>query len=168
MADNKMISSQPFPVESLLRKDKERRNRPPSKRFFVPRMRDLYRRNRTERRPYRLAEKWYVPAPTAYTADKEYREWKMFGGAPENIHYSRLRQINRETAHILAVAWVDDTGGAFPGSEMQCNPVSAGGVLYATASRLRVIALDAATGGLRGASIRTKDGSRSARYEIAG
>ncbi|MCA1605024.1 MAG: hypothetical protein LC775_06040, partial [Acidobacteria bacterium] len=66
------------------------------------------------------------------TTVKEYREWKMFGGGPENIHYSSLRQINRENVSRLGVAWVYDTNDVFPGSEMQCNPVIADGVLYAT------------------------------------
>ncbi|HZS05547.1 MAG TPA: pyrroloquinoline quinone-dependent dehydrogenase [Blastocatellia bacterium] len=79
---------------------------------------------------------------------REYREWKMFGGGPENIHYSTLRQINRENVRQLEVAWTYDTGDAFPGSEMQCNPIVANGVLYATSPKLRVIALDAATGRL--------------------
>lgn len=83
--------------------------------------------------------------PTA----KAYREWKMFGGGPENIHYSTLQQINRENVSRLEVAWVHDTQDVFPGSEMQCNPVIADGMLYATTPKLRVIALDAATGGLR-------------------
>ena len=82
------------------------------------------------------------------TPVKEYREWKMFGGRPENIHYSTLRQINRENVHRLEVAWTFDTADAFSGSEMQFNPIIINGVLYATSSKLRVIALDAATGGL--------------------
>ncbi len=79
----------------------------------------------------------------------EQREWKMFGGGPENIHYSSLRQINRENVNKLEVAWTYDTNDAFDGSEMQCNPVIADGVLYATSPKLRVIALDAATGNVR-------------------
>ena len=83
------------------------------------------------------------------TSAREYREWKMFGGGPENIHYSTLRQIDRENVRRLEVAWTFDTGDAFPGSEMQCNPIIAGDALYATTPKLRVIALEAATGRLR-------------------
>ncbi len=78
-----------------------------------------------------------------------YRGWPAYGGGPENIRYSALAQINRHNAHKLRVAWTYDTGDAFPGSEMQCNPIVIGGVLYATTPKLRVIALDAATGKLR-------------------
>lgn len=73
----------------------------------------------------------------------------MFGGGPENIHYSSLKQIHRGNVSQLKVAWTFDTGDAFPGSEMQCNPIVVGGLLYATTPKLRVIALDASTGELK-------------------
>jgi quinoprotein glucose dehydrogenase len=78
-----------------------------------------------------------------------YRGWPAYGGGPENIRYSTLTQINRQNAQKLAVAWTYDTGDAFRDSEMQCNPIVVNGVLYATTPKLRVIALDAATGKLR-------------------
>ena len=49
----------------------------------------------------------------------------------------------------LKVAWTFDTGDSFKDSEMQCNPIVVDGILYATTPKLRVIALDAATGKLR-------------------
>ncbi|MBO0721612.1 MAG: PQQ-binding-like beta-propeller repeat protein [Blastocatellia bacterium] len=79
---------------------------------------------------------------------QQYREWKMYGGGPENIHYSTLSQINRDNLNQLEVAWTFDTGDAFKNSEMQCNPVVIDGVLYATTPKLRVIALDAENGKL--------------------
>jgi quinoprotein glucose dehydrogenase len=75
-----------------------------------------------------------------------YREWKVYGGGPESIRYSTLSEINRKNAKRLRVAWTFDTGDAFSGSEMQCNPVVARGMLFATTPKLRVIALDARTG----------------------
>lgn len=78
-----------------------------------------------------------------------YRGWKVFGGTPDNIHYSALRQINRDNVKNLKVAWTYDSGDAFPGSEMECNPIIVHGTLYATSPKLRLIALDAATGKLR-------------------
>jgi len=78
-----------------------------------------------------------------------YREWKVYGGGPESIRYSNLDQINRGNVQKLRIAWTFDTGDAFDGSEMQCNPIVVNGVLYATTPKLRVIALDAATGKLR-------------------
>ena len=75
-----------------------------------------------------------------------YRDWKVYGGGPESMRYSTLDQINRENVQKLQVAWTFDTGDVFEGSEMQCNPIIVHGVLYATTSKLRVIALDAASG----------------------
>ncbi len=75
--------------------------------------------------------------------------WPYFGGDAGSTRYSPLQQINRSNVHRLEVAWTFDTGDAFPGSEMQCTPVVVDGVLYATTPKLRVIALDAATGKLR-------------------
>ncbi|MEW6128907.1 MAG: PQQ-binding-like beta-propeller repeat protein [Acidobacteriota bacterium] len=79
---------------------------------------------------------------------KKYREWKTFGGGAENIHYSTLDQITRDNLNKLEVAWTYDTGDAFAGSEMQCNPIIVDGVMYATTPKVRVIALDAETGNL--------------------
>lgn len=79
---------------------------------------------------------------------QRYREWRMFGGGPENIHYSTLDQITRDNAHQLEVAWRFDSGDEFPGSEMQCNPIIVDGVMYATTPKLRVVALNAENGKL--------------------
>ena len=76
-------------------------------------------------------------------------EWPVYGGSPENIRYSPLKQIDLSNVRRLQVAWTFDTGDAFAGSEMQCNPIIVGGVLYATTPKLRVIALSAATGKLK-------------------
>jgi quinoprotein glucose dehydrogenase len=79
-----------------------------------------------------------LPAPAA--------DWPVYGGGPENIRYSTLKQIDRGNVRNLKIAWTFDTGDAFKGSEMQCNPIIVEGVLYATTPKLRVVALDAATG----------------------
>ncbi len=100
-----------------------------------------------------------------------YRDWRVYGGGPESIRYSALRQIHRGNVHKLRVAWTYDTGDAFEGSEMQCNPIVVDGVLYATTPKLRVIALDAATGRLLwrfdphgGAPVRTRFRNRGLTY----
>jgi quinoprotein glucose dehydrogenase len=46
----------------------------------------------------------------------------------------------------LELAWRYDSGDEFPGSEMQANPIVVDGVLYSTTPKLRVVALNAATG----------------------
>lgn len=93
-------------------------------------------------------------------AAADFQEWRQYGGGPANTHYSSLRQINRENVKQLAVAWTYDTGDAFDGSEMQCNPIIVNDTLYATSPRLRVFALDAATGKERW-SFDPNEGSRS-------
>jgi quinoprotein glucose dehydrogenase len=82
------------------------------------------------------------------SAAKKYDGWERFGGSSENIHYSTLNQINKENVQSLQVAWTFDTGDAFAGSEMQCNPIIVDGLLYATTPKMRVIALNAETGAL--------------------
>ena len=81
-------------------------------------------------------------------AQQNYSGWETFGGGPENLHYSSLKQINTKNVKRLQVAWTFESGDAFPGSEIQCNPIVVNGVLYATTPKLRVVALDAATGKL--------------------
>jgi quinoprotein glucose dehydrogenase len=70
----------------------------------------------------------------------------VYGGGQDSIRYSALDQINRDNVQRLQVAWTYDTADVFQGSEMQCNPIVVDGVLFATSPKLRVFALDAATG----------------------
>jgi quinoprotein glucose dehydrogenase len=88
-------------------------------------------------------------APRQRRAPEGYRGWHIYGGGHDQIRYSRLDQINRTNVDQLELAWIYDGGDAFPGSEMQCNPIVVDGVLYALSPRLRAFALDAATGKLR-------------------
>ena len=80
------------------------------------------------------------------TSESTYREWRVYGGGPDNIHYSLLDQINRDNVQKLEVAWSFDTGDAMPNYDMECNPIVVDGVLFATTPKLRVVALEAATG----------------------
>ena len=64
------------------------------------------------------------------------QEWSVYNGGPEGRHYSPLAQINRENVNRLEVAWTFDSGDAFPGSEMECNPIVVNGVLYATTPKV--------------------------------
>jgi quinoprotein glucose dehydrogenase len=86
---------------------------------------------------------WFAPL---LFSQQSSQEWPIYGGGAENIRYSKLSQINRENVTKLTVAWTFNTGDDFKGSEMQCNPIVVNGVLYATTPKLRVFALDAATG----------------------
>jgi quinoprotein glucose dehydrogenase len=88
-------------------------------------------------------------APCASTAagDAAHREWRTYAGDPGAAHYSPLDQIDVANVHTLEVAWRYHTGDAEPKySQMQCNPIAIGDTLYVTSPKLKVIALDAATG----------------------
>src|SRR2546421_453669 len=77
--------------------------------------------------------------------DQEQQDWPVYGGAPENNHYSTLAQINRSNVKHLTVAWSFDTqeeGG------LQTSPIIVAGVLYGITPTQKVFALDAATGEL--------------------
>ncbi|MCW5977401.1 MAG: PQQ-binding-like beta-propeller repeat protein [Bryobacteraceae bacterium] len=78
-----------------------------------------------------------------------YRDWRIYGGGWDRIRYSALDQINRDNVGKLRAAWRYDTGDEFPESEMQCNPIVVDGVLFGSTPKLRIFALDAATGKLR-------------------
>ena len=71
--------------------------------------------------------------------------WEIVGG-PGNRKYSPLDQINTGNVARLEVAWRYDSGDAFPGSEMQTNPIVIGSRLFAITPKQRLVALDAATG----------------------
>ena len=71
-------------------------------------------------------------------------EWAGYGGGPDGIRYSSLNQIDRSNVGRLEVAWTYDSGDG-PGGT-QCQPLVAGGVLYAETPRHNVVALNAATG----------------------
>lgn len=102
-------------------------------------------------------------AATAPPAD-----WPHYGGGPDGIRYSPLTQITPANVGSLEVAWTYDTGDAFEGSEMQCQPVVADGVLYATSPTLRVFALDAATGVQKWSFDPNPDAKEPARTRIRG
>ena len=73
------------------------------------------------------------------------QDWPINGG-PLNIRYSTLSQITPANVSQLKLAWSYDSRDAFEGSEMQSNPIIVDGMLYVTTPKLRVVALDAATG----------------------
>ena len=85
-----------------------------------------------------------VAASLPYAASTDVG-WPLNGGV-DNIRYSPLTQINRANVKTLQVAWTYDSHDAFPGSEMQSNPIVDDGVLFVTTPTLHVVALNAETG----------------------
>jgi quinoprotein glucose dehydrogenase len=86
--------------------------------------------------------------PSAADAAR-WNDWAVYAGGTDSVRYSGLSQITRDNVSQLQVAWTFDTGDAYAGSELQCNPLIIDGVLYATTPKVNVIALDAATGTLQ-------------------
>jgi quinoprotein glucose dehydrogenase len=85
-------------------------------------------------------------AAPALLAAQQRADWPAYNGSPRNDHYSTLSQITPANVGRLKLAWTYETKDEFKGSEMQANPLVIDGVLYATSPRVRVFALDAATG----------------------
>jgi len=77
---------------------------------------------------------------------EDFRSWQITGGSAANLHYSALDQINKSNVGRLRAAWTYDSGDAYPNSDVQCNPIMADGVIYVTTAKLRVVALNAASG----------------------
>ncbi len=74
------------------------------------------------------------------------QDWPVYHGGYENTKYSALKQIHTGNVAKLKLAWKYDTGEARKDSEMQCNPLVAGGRMLVSSPLLRVMALDPATG----------------------
>jgi quinoprotein glucose dehydrogenase len=78
----------------------------------------------------------------------ENKTWGTYLGDKSVSHYSDLKQIDTSNVQLLKVAWTYNTGDADSArnSQIQCNPIIVDGILYGTSPRLKLIALDAATG----------------------
>ena len=85
------------------------------------------------------------PRPAAPAPDTS---WRFHGGDAGHAQYSPLAQINTSNVSRLKTAWIYRTGDARPDnrSQIQCNPIVVGGVLYASSPQIKAFALDAASG----------------------
>ena len=86
--------------------------------------------------------------PPAKRDAQAYAGWETYGGHPDATRYSSLSQINTGNVKNLQVAWTYRTGeiDTTNKSQIQCQPIVVDGVVYATSSRLNVLAIDGATG----------------------
>ncbi len=76
------------------------------------------------------------------------KDWPVYLGDNSSSHYSSLTEINKDNISQLELAWIYHTGDDISENhtQIQCNPIIIGGIMYATSPRLKVFALDAATG----------------------
>lgn len=88
---------------------------------------------------------WVIPC----SAENRFTTWETYGGDNHHTKYSSLDQVNLSNVNRLQVAWQYSTGDAEEqGSQIQCNPIVVDGLLYGTSPKLKVFALNAATGEL--------------------
>nr|WP_229208405.1 pyrroloquinoline quinone-dependent dehydrogenase [Dyadobacter psychrophilus] len=77
-------------------------------------------------------------------------DWPAYGGNSGGSRYSALTQINKDNVKNLQPAWSYDTGENKDqqqrGGDMQCQPIVINGIMYGTTPRLKVFAIEAATG----------------------
>jgi len=78
--------------------------------------------------------------------DRRHDSWPAYGGGPANIHYSFLTQIDTGNAGKLQKVWEYHTGDGDKMSQIQVNALEIDGVLYGVSPRLKLFALDAASG----------------------
>src|SRR5689334_15188818 len=78
---------------------------------------------------------------------QNYVGWTSYGGN-ENIHYSSLTQIDTNNVTQLRSIWEYHAGDLDTAnhSQIQCNPIIVDGMLYGTNPKMKLFALDAATG----------------------
>ena len=77
-----------------------------------------------------------------------YRDWHVYGGDATSSQYSSLDQIDKSNVTRLEVVWTYNTGdhNTEGSSQIQFNPIIVDGVLYGASPKLKLFALDAATG----------------------
>lgn len=82
------------------------------------------------------------------SGENDYSAWTSYGGTKDANRYSSIDQINLDNVANLKEAWIFNTGDKDTAnrSEMQCNPIVIEGTLYLTSSKMKLFALDPATG----------------------
>lgn len=79
-------------------------------------------------------------------SSKKYEGWEVYGGSKNNTHYSSLSEIDTGNVSHLQIAWTYHTGDADTMTQIQVNPIIVNGILYAVSPKLKLFAVDAATG----------------------
>ena len=93
----------------------------------------------------------FVPIISLYScrvSEKKYTTWGVYKGSDESLNYSSLNQVDTTNVKTLQVAWTYHSGDTdtVNHSQIQCNPIIVNGVLYGTSPKLKLLAIDAATG----------------------
>lgn len=75
-----------------------------------------------------------------------YTHWEVYGGSKNNIRYSSLTQIDTNNVSKLVKAWEFKTGDIDVYTQIQANPIIVDGILFGVSPKLKLFALNAATG----------------------
>jgi quinoprotein glucose dehydrogenase len=77
-----------------------------------------------------------------------YTGWGTYAGTKDGDRYSSNDQITLKNVNQLKIAWTYSTADKDSAnrSQNQCNPIMVDGILYGTSPKLKLFALDAATG----------------------
>ncbi|MRG45256.1 PQQ-binding-like beta-propeller repeat protein [Chitinophaga sp. SYP-B3965] len=84
----------------------------------------------------------------AFTSIKEHNDWTVYGGNGDNNKYSGLAQVDTSNVQQLKVAWIyhSEKEDKTKYGPMECNPIIIDNTLYGVSPRLKLFAVDAATG----------------------
>jgi quinoprotein glucose dehydrogenase len=92
-------------------------------------------------------QKWFPAIMILFAAcQSRQTDWAVYGGNKSASHYSSLKDIDTSNVSQLQVAWEYHTGDADDKTQIQVNPIIIKGVLYGVSAKLKLFALDAATG----------------------
>ena len=80
------------------------------------------------------------------SSTKKYTTWEFYGGSKQGIRYSGLKEIDTLNVSQLQIAWTYHTGDSDKTTQIQVNPIIIDGILYGVSPKLKLFALDAATG----------------------
>ena len=97
------------------------------------------------RLPMKFLAVLLLPAAALHAADVD---WPVYLGDKASSHYSTLEQVTPENVGNMEQVWSFASGGADGQnrSQIQCNPLVVGGVLFGTSPDFQLFAVDAATG----------------------
>ncbi|MDW3651634.1 MAG: PQQ-binding-like beta-propeller repeat protein [Bacteroidia bacterium] len=78
----------------------------------------------------------------------DFSQWDTYSGDPSGAKYSSLDQINKDNIQGLKPAWVFRTSDMLesPRTQIQCNPIIIGEIMYIISPGLKLIALEAESG----------------------
>ena len=89
-----------------------------------------------------------VDASCKSPVKESYKNWEVYGGTKDAMHYSSLTEVDTNNVSQLQVAWTYHTGDVdtVSHSQIQCNPVIIDGVMYGLTAKMKMFAVDAAMG----------------------